>query len=246
MAWFYSAGGEQKGPVEAAEFESLIAMGLIRPETLVWQPGMPAWQMASTARPDLLPPALASPLAAPVYGGTPMYGGNPAPPVAGGRYAGFWIRFAARMIDGFILSIPTVLMIVLSVVLFLGVGFMASGRDSLDRISPFAIIGGVLTALVGNMLIQAMYECYMMTTHGATLGKMALGLKVITLDGERLQFRQALIRFAWYPGIGIIGIIPLVGMLVSIYILVDAIVLGTDARKQALHDRYAKTFVVFK
>ena len=40
--------------------------------------------------------------------------------------------------------------------------------------------------------------------------------------------------------------IPFVGMLVGPYPFAVAIVLGTDARKQSLHDRFAETLVIYK
>lgn len=249
MPWFYSVGGEQKGPVEVAEFESLIDSGVIRPETLVWQPGMPNWQSAAEVRPDRLPPALPGVLTHP-----PADGG--AAQVDSRRYGGFWMRLVARIIDGLVLAIPSVLVLLTCVVLFLGPTLISAlfaalsegtpGIEKLDQVSPFVVIGAILTAVVVNLGLQALYECFMVTRFGATLGKLAMGLTIVTLQGERLRLRQSLLRFGLYQGVTILGVIPLVGILASVYALVDAIVLGTDARKQSLHDRFAKTLVVKK
>ncbi len=249
MPWFYSVGGEQKGPVEVAEFESLIGSGVIRPETLVWQPGMPNWQTAADTRPDRLPPAISG-----VISQMPAYSGTLQPDSR--RYGGFWMRVAARIIDGFVLVIPAGVVAVACIVLFLGPATISAifaslsegqrGLEKLDQISPFAIIGAMLAGLAANLGIQAAYECYMVTSFGATLGKMAMGLTIVTLRGERLTLQQSLLRFGLHQGISILGVIPFVGLLTSVYALVDAIVLGTDARKQSLHDRFAKTLVVKK
>jgi uncharacterized RDD family membrane protein YckC len=234
MSWFYSAGGEQKGPVEVAEFESLIAQGVIRPETLVWQPGMPNWQPASEARPDLLPPAIPGvPAPVPVY---------TMDPTAGRRYGGFWIRVLARIIDFFILLIPSCIVFVLVV----GTGFFAAlleGNISvLTEGGPMLMVASLL-----NALMYAAYEAFTTSNYGGTLGKMALGLRVIQPDGSNLNLQQALIRHLIYAGGGIIAaIIPFTGVLNGLWVLVDNISVAFDPQKRALHDRIAKTFVVKK
>jgi len=244
MSWFYSAGGEQKGPVEAAEFESLSATGVIRPETLVWQPGMPNWQAAGEARPDLFPPAIPGAISAPVMPayGVPSPGYATMPRADGRQYGGFWIRFIARVIDGLILMIPSVLVIVLVV----GTGFFT------------AILGGdfgVLTESTGmltvatliNSFMYAAYEAFTTSTYGGTLGKMALSLRVITPDGANLNLQQALIRHLIYAGGGIIAaIVPMAGILNGLWILADNVSAAFDPQKRALHDRIATTFVVKK
>ncbi|MBI3880782.1 MAG: DUF4339 domain-containing protein, partial [Verrucomicrobia bacterium] len=71
MNWYYAEGGQQKGPVADAEFDSLIQSGAIRPDTLVWREGLAGWQKLSEARPAAgAPPLTAPPLTAPpVQGG---------------------------------------------------------------------------------------------------------------------------------------------------------------------------------
>lgn len=41
--WYYAVEGASVGPVEQEEFDSLVAQGVIRNETLVWQEGMDDW-----------------------------------------------------------------------------------------------------------------------------------------------------------------------------------------------------------
>ena len=43
MSWFYAVRNEQKGPVPEEEFRALVALGVIRPDSLVWREGMPDW-----------------------------------------------------------------------------------------------------------------------------------------------------------------------------------------------------------
>jgi uncharacterized membrane protein len=51
MNWYYALGGQQHGPIDDAQLDSLVAAGTIRPETLVWREGMANWQPFREARP---------------------------------------------------------------------------------------------------------------------------------------------------------------------------------------------------
>lgn len=50
MSWHYAVGGAQLGPVDDVEFERLVGIGEITPDTLVWQQGMPGWVPLRDAR----------------------------------------------------------------------------------------------------------------------------------------------------------------------------------------------------
>src|SRR5277367_5351402 len=134
MAWFYADGGRQVGPVEEAALDDLVRAGVVRDDTLVWRDGMPNWQPHGAVRGVRVaaPPMAAVPIAVesgfcsecgrpfpmnqmvmignaavcaqckPVYLQRIQEGGQP---IGVRRYAGFWIRFAARVIDTIILGI---------------------------------------------------------------------------------------------------------------------------------------------
>lgn len=90
---------------------------------------------------------------------------------------------------------------------------------------------------------------------GATLGKRALGLRVVMSDRSGIDIRTAGIRAAVFlagpalflftssTGVAAGGLIALVG---GILWLADCMVLITDAQRQSLHDRAAGTIVVRK
>lgn len=78
--WYYAdtsstQGGAPKGPFPAQQFREFVRSGAIRPETLVWTAGMPAWAQAGTipslwttgggAAPAAPPPPAAPPAAPP-------------------------------------------------------------------------------------------------------------------------------------------------------------------------------------
>jgi uncharacterized RDD family membrane protein YckC len=121
-------------------------------------------------------------------------------------YAGFWLRFVAWLIDVPILAVMSTVIAVLT----LGIG------------SLFGIIIG--------WLYHALMES---SSNQASLGKMALGLKVTDLNGNRISFGRATGRSF--------------GRLLSGLILgVGFLMIAFTEKKQGLHDMIAGTLVVKK
>jgi len=95
-------------------------------------------------------------------------------------------------------------------------------------------------AIVELVLILAAYPIvFEWLGHGKTLGKLALGLRVVRDDGGPIGFRQALVRglagfFLEKPGIFIPPLCTAVGM----------ITLGTSSANKRIGDMMAGTFVV--
>ena len=49
MNWYYAVGEERRGPLGEADFQQMVAQGIIKPDTLVWREGMAAWEPWSRA-----------------------------------------------------------------------------------------------------------------------------------------------------------------------------------------------------
>jgi uncharacterized RDD family membrane protein YckC len=102
------------------------------------------------------------------------------------------------------------------------------------------VVAGILSAIFRNSglsggitgLLTLAYFIVMEATQGATLGKMALGLRVVKTDGSPITWTDSLIR-------NLLRIID--GLFVY---LVGAIFIWTSPLKQRLGDRAAKTIVV--
>src|SRR5262245_30682411 len=124
MSWYYAKEGRQVGPVGEADFEGLVRGGVVGSDTLVWREGMPAWQPYAVVAGGAAGPASA-PAACSQCGRTfpaddmIRYGdrwvcATCKPVFVQGlkegvvttsqlNYAGFWIRFGARFLDGVIM-----------------------------------------------------------------------------------------------------------------------------------------------
>lgn len=85
------------------------------------------------------------------------------------KYAGFWRRFIAILIDSLIFGAIQ------------GIGEAVGFREA---------FGGA------NIIISWLYFSLLQSSsRQATIGKMVMGLKVVDEDGERITFQQATIRY---------------------------------------------------
>ena len=149
-----------------------------------------------------------------------------APSVPPVRYGGFWIRFVAVIIDGIALG---VVVWPVSAILALTIGAAGNRVDM-----PGVGIHMVRFIVVWALFVFAgwIYEAGMeSSSKQATLGKMALGLKVTDEYGKRISFARATARF-------------FSKFISRMILLFGYIMAGFTARKQALHDMIAGTVVV--
>ncbi len=138
------------------------------------------------------------------------------------KYAGFWRRFVAYVIDCIFISI-----VVLGAVTVVAKIFGVHTGNLLVNLSPKVKVS---IGILAHWLYWALMES---SPQQATLGKMALGLRVTDLQGERLSFARASGR---YFGKIISYLILCIGFMMS----------GWTEKKQALHDIMAGTLVVQK
>ncbi len=154
-------------------------------------------------------------------------------------YAGFWKRAIAFLIDSLVLSIP--IGILMGVLLVPQVMAFIKLAASNTEPSPDAIMGFMvryfisialswLVCIVGGWLYSALMES---GKHQATLGKMALGIKVTGPHGERITFARATGRF-------------FAKMISGMTLYFGFYMAGFTRYRQALHDMVATTFVVDK
>lgn len=153
---------------------------------------------------------------------------SPAP-----AYAGFWVRFAASCIDGLILGIPVLFLAMAFLFLLGGFGLMMRSNAIGPR-AAFAgpLFLGIVIAVIFFLILKWLYFAGMESSaRQATLGKMAMSLRVTDREGRRLSFGRATARF----------IAKIVSALITLGI--GYLVAGFTKRKQALHDMMAGTLV---
>ncbi len=163
-------------------------------------------------------------------------------------YAGFWRRFVAYLIDQLLLGAVTFALF-LPIYLIFGVGIFAfENWDKYDHYSnviftqnfddettaAFVITLIFISLVIGiiSVVIQWLYYALMESSaKQATLGKMALNIKVTDMSGNRISFARATGR---YFGKIISGMILNIGYIMA----------GFTEKKQALHDMMANCLVI--
>lgn len=138
-------------------------------------------------------------------------------------YAGFWIRFAAKFVDGLIMVV-ILLPIMIPLVLM-----MVRGAQEPDNPA------GLLMQLAfncGQIIISLSYNTFFIGKYGATPGKMICGIKVVSPDGAKITYGRALGRAAAEI---LSGMICYIGYIIA----------GFDREKRSLHDHIATTRVIY-
>ncbi len=249
--WYYADGQDRQGPLMAEDLRQRFQRGEISLTTLVWREGFSQWKPLSEAVEELQLQNLTSASSnlgsgfdlrgdyTAIDNGTaplPGTGGGTRSPydaptavsgygsavVSGGEvvYAGFWRRYAAYFLDSFLVGIinfPVSLV-------FNGIGAVSDN----SAVMGVMYLLGILASFVVGI---AYYAWFHSSRGGATLGKMAVGIKVVRSDGERLTFMRA---FGRYWGFVLSGLTLLIGFIMAAF----------TERKQALHDMLCDTVVV--
>ena len=132
-------------------------------------------------------------------------------------YGGFWIRLVAYIIDAILISL--VFGVVTSI---FGVRYM--DMDDMSQIDPTVNLLSLAVAWLYFALMES-------SERGATVGKMAMGLRVVTNDGKRLSFMNATGRY-------------FAKILSAMIFCIGFIMIAFTDRKRGLHDMIASTLVI--
>lgn len=141
-------------------------------------------------------------------------------------YGGFWWRVLAYFIDSIILQIGLGF---ISAVFGIGIGISTSMMmdPSQSMVAPSMLLTTVGLSFVMTWLYFALMESSPMQ---ATVGKLAVGLVVTDLNGNRISFARATGRY-------------FAKILSSLILLIGYIMVAFTERKQGLHDLLAGTLV---
>jgi uncharacterized RDD family membrane protein YckC len=283
MSWFYESAGHQAGPVDDAALAGLVNAGTVAGPTLVWRPGMAAWQpyqevwAASAAAASGQHPALsdagngsvatavaraitpagllagfgyctecgrghASDDLAPVLDRRVCGACKPAllqrlregalQALAAQRYAGFWIRTGAAVLDS-VIQTPVNLLVSFLAIWLLSApnswGMTSSGSSPGLRAQ---LAANAITQLA-SFGLQLAYSTFFVGRFGATPGMLICGLRVRRSDGSALTYRRALLR-------------ALANMLNHFTLGLSYILVAIDSEKRGVHDYLCDTRVTFK
>jgi len=154
------------------------------------------------------------------------------------KYAGFWIRVVATLIDAAIFW-----------------PFFWVLRQTLPY-NWYSVVGSLISTIYYLWFVSSNYQ--------GTPGKMLLRLKVTDLEGNRISFLRSIGRYmvplicylifklvSWEMNIenhfGLIEVIKWLLYIVAIFtLIVDYLMVAFTKRSQGLHDKIASTLVVVR
>jgi uncharacterized RDD family membrane protein YckC len=215
--------GAEYGPATLDELESWIGDGRVAGSTQVWRNDLAHWSPA--ARYVKLQHALAR-----LHAGI-----APTPAAQSARAAGFWIRLGAYLMDRAILFM-----------IFYGVLWnpLAQSRGWTMPVEPqqlswpswnlyfqqlSVVVGQIAPFLIG---LTVLYDVLLNGAFGATLGKMAVGVRIVCADGSRLSYGRAFLR-------------SMAGRLTEALLDWGYIWVAVRKDKRGMHDFIAGTKVVY-
>ena len=157
------------------------------------------------------------------------------------KYAGFWLRFAAYIIDQFVIGIAG---LIIAVPIIIGIIAFGLNLDGIKSASDFfnhdgllmvgGIIGMIMLAILISIVMKWLYYALMESSKfGGTLGKMAVSIKVVDMEGNRISFGRATGRY-------------FARIITNLTLLIGYIIAGFTEKKQALHDVIASCLVIHK
>jgi len=173
----------------------------------------------------------------------------------GAPLAGWWHRVGATVIDNLILSV------VVGVLAFPFIRELASAfADYFDeamtaaengrQTPPTAIfeedlVGPLLAITVIGLVVSVLYTFGFLLWKQATPGKMIVGLRIRLRESPDLPFKAIFLRWGTQSAVpAVLGLVPFVGFLGSIFSLLNVLWPLWDDKRQAIHDKVAKTNVI--
>lgn len=150
------------------------------------------------------------------------------------RFAGFWRRFVAFMIDGFIIGIVFIILMIVA-----GLAYFAGAMSGDNQIwiaqitNPERMTALTVWLWLFSLFMNIGYFTYFHGSTGRTPGKMLMSLQVISADGTPISFGIAFLRSVGY-------------LVSSIVFCLGYIWIAFDKKKQGWHDKIAGTVVIIR
>jgi uncharacterized RDD family membrane protein YckC len=221
--------GQRHGPYKEDDVRQWLRSGQLAREDLGWYEGLADWQPLSVLFPDAVPVA-APPLPAAAVP-------PPTTTAALEDYAGFWKRFAAYIIDVIVLYIPNLLIMKAfgedAAQATLQQAMLAAGPNPDTLLAAYGHYYEAMHVAIGltSLLAWLYFALCESSAWQATVGKLAMGIRVTDLQGRRISFPRALGRYA-------------AKILSAMILLLGFLMVAWTRRKQGLHDMLANTLVL--
>ncbi|WP_405342571.1 RDD family protein [Fibrobacter sp.] len=242
MIWYYidetvTDGERRKGPYNIDEIRDFVKDGVIKDETLVWHSGMEAWvAWKDTEESKEVPLSEEEQIKAALEAIIAEHN-------KGKRYAGFFIRAIAYVVDNVILSaIGVLILMIMNSIQAIDLNTLGDAMNayistptSEEALNKVIDIPGVHLFLVIWGVIQAVYFVAFTAFMSATPGKMLMKIHVEAAHDEKMNVMVSSIRF----------IASLITQVTLMFYGIGYLIVMVDPKRRALHDHIARTRVVY-
>lgn len=150
------------------------------------------------------------------------------------KFAGFWRRLVAYIIDNTIIGIIFFVLFLIAIIAYFAGATSGEENEWIAALTDPTKISSVMIYTWLLLLVLTIgYFTYFHGATGRTPGKMLLGLQVINQDGSPLNFGIAFLRSVSY-------------LVSSVIFNLGFIWVAFDKRKQGWHDKIAGTVVIIR
>ena len=242
MKWFYidtsiTDGDRRQGPYSIDEIRDFVNEGKIKDETLVWHTGETNWKAWKDFPEASEPPEPTEEEILKQTIETLLQGRMQRK-----RFAGFFVRANAFIIDNLILSVVgAIFLYIMSLAGMLDLNAVSEivnqyidNPGSTDLVSKALDLPGMSTFFTIWSVVQAIYFIVFHAVWGATPGKKLLRIHVEMANGEKLSWAFSIFRF----------VASIVTQATLIFYGLGYLIVLIDPQKRALHDFVAQTRVV--
>ena len=179
---------------------------------------------------------------------------RPATTPDGVPLSGWWKRVLARIIDEVIVSIVALPLVFApmsrAVDVFRGyiqqvVAATQAGSSTMPAQPTAQLTGPIMEVSLIVLAVYLVYEITFLTRTGATIGRRVVGISVRLRDKAGPPPLVAVLKRTAVKEVGsLVGSVPVIGSLGSLFSMVDVLWPLWDNKKQAIHDKVAATNVV--
>ena len=255
MHYFIGRQGSQLGPFTAHQVREQLAAGVISYDDLVWHEGMTEWRPVRTLfAPPGSPPPMPGSAFAPA--GSPFRSEvTREPPPEGPRLADRGTRLLARIIDTglvFAALAPGLIWFFSSLANlpdthgdtttnveghteYVDASHASEHAEAAATADMLGGLGGAMLLSALLVLVLIVVQTVLLSSHGQTLGKRWLKIRIVRVNGEPAGFAHAVLLR--------IVLMGLINALVGIVSLIDPLFIFREDRR-CLHDLIADTTVI--
>lgn len=221
--------GERHGPYPESDIRRWLRSGEVSRDDLGWYEGLADWQPLAVLFPD------SAPATGPAVEPPPLATPASALPETRSAYASFGQRLRAWLLDLLILTVP-------NMVVFYALGgleayrhLMAQMQSGVDMAALQQYVVATRPEAILSVVIGFVYYCLFEASRWqATPGKLALKLRVVDTQGQRLSIGRSAVR----------NVVRLANLVIWIVPFVCYLAVAWTQRRQGLHDLLAGTLVL--